>query len=441
MFRTLSVILLFLSMSLGLHADLVFRNYRYDTFRVMPVKPGDIVFAGNSITNMHEWWEAFGSDPRVLNRGVSGAVSDELLANLPGIAQGQPAKLFIMIGTNDLGTEGINNAAHVAANVRASLALMKQRSPRTELYVQSILPTHAGIRTVALEKETNDSLRRICSEMGATYIDLWDDMLPIEQGDAYYSLDGLHLQAAAFSLWCHRIAPYVGLSCAYRDPVTNQDAGLSWSTGMRAAIFAALPVKAGDVLFVGDDMVNGVEWNELMRSTQVKRRASGWGYCSAGIDVSNAMLDGILHGLSDNGAPSQLFFYTGTGDLRAKGANLDSVAARYERMMVKARRLAPKAELCILALLPTANATTNRQQVEPFNARLRQIATRVGARYVDTYTPFCTGTVANASYITNDFLYGLGYVRLANLLKPLMKVKVNPLTEQQAAATYAAYGR
>lgn len=441
MYRILTLCLLFVMTSLGLRADLVFRNHRYDTFKVLPVKPGDIVFAGNSITNMHEWWEAFGGDPRVVNRGVSGAVSDELLANLPGIAQGQPAKLFIMIGTNDLGTAGINTPAHVARNIRAALRLMKQRSPRTELYVESVLPTHAGIRKVADEIATNDSLRQICAELGATYVDLWTDMLPVEQGDAYYSLDGLHLQPAAFSIWCNKVARYVGLKVAYRDPVVNNDAGLQWSTGMRAAIFAALPVKKGDVLFVGDDMFNGIEWNELFRSTQVKRRATGWGYSSAGIGVNDAMLDGMLHGLSDNGRPAQLFFYTGMADLRATDANADTVALRYQRMLEKACKLTPGTELCVLALLPTANAETNVNVIEPFNARLRQVAARVGARFVDTYTPFCVGQVANPAYITNDFLYGMGYSHLANLLKPLMKVKVNPLTEAEAAAAYGQWGR
>ena len=61
-------------------ADLPFRNHRYDSFKVLPITSEDIVFIGNSITNMNEWWEAFGSNHNVKNRGVSGAYTDEALA-------------------------------------------------------------------------------------------------------------------------------------------------------------------------------------------------------------------------------------------------------------------------------------------------------------------------------------------------------------------------
>ncbi len=33
-------------------------GHRYDAMNIMPVRQGDIVFVGNSITNMHEWWKS-----------------------------------------------------------------------------------------------------------------------------------------------------------------------------------------------------------------------------------------------------------------------------------------------------------------------------------------------------------------------------------------------
>ncbi len=92
-------------------ADGPFRNHRYDAFKVLPVNSEQIVFIGNSITNMHEWWEAFGNH-NVVNRGVSGAITDEGLANIEAIAAGKPKKVFIMLGTNDLGTNGIRTRSH-----------------------------------------------------------------------------------------------------------------------------------------------------------------------------------------------------------------------------------------------------------------------------------------------------------------------------------------
>lgn len=55
-------------------ADGPFRHHRYDAFKALRVNSDNIVFVGNSITNMHEWCEAFGN-PKVLNRGNSDAFS------------------------------------------------------------------------------------------------------------------------------------------------------------------------------------------------------------------------------------------------------------------------------------------------------------------------------------------------------------------------------
>ena len=91
--RLATLLACFLTSTVLVFADLPFRNHRYDTFKVLDVASDHIVFIGNSITNMHAWCEAFGN-PKVINRGVSGAVSDETLANLEAILRGKPAKAF-----------------------------------------------------------------------------------------------------------------------------------------------------------------------------------------------------------------------------------------------------------------------------------------------------------------------------------------------------------
>ena len=163
--RLATLLACFLASTVLVFADLPFRNHRYDTFKVLDVASDHIVFIGNSITNMHAWCEAFGN-PKVINRGVSGAVSDETLANLEAILRGKPAKAFLMIGTNDLGTQGINRPERVAANVRHMLNRFQKESPATQLFVQSILPSKSGIRTLEAEQATNALLRELCTEMG-----------------------------------------------------------------------------------------------------------------------------------------------------------------------------------------------------------------------------------------------------------------------------------
>ncbi|MCF0206436.1 MAG: GDSL family lipase, partial [Bacteroidales bacterium] len=76
LFRIL-LFLAFLALPLSALADGPFRQHRFSVFKCLDVKKDNIVFLGNSITNMHPWSEAWG-DAKVLNRGVSGAKTAEI---------------------------------------------------------------------------------------------------------------------------------------------------------------------------------------------------------------------------------------------------------------------------------------------------------------------------------------------------------------------------
>ena len=121
-------------------ADLPFRLHRYDAFKATPTGNSSIVFMGNSITNMHEWREAFGNDPRIVNRGNSGAVSQELIDNIETVIAGQPAKMFLLVGTNDLGSTDLGVPQAVATNIRTIIERVRSGSPSTELYVRAYSP-------------------------------------------------------------------------------------------------------------------------------------------------------------------------------------------------------------------------------------------------------------------------------------------------------------
>jgi hypothetical protein len=107
--RALSLILCLCFVLLGNAVTDPFRVHKYDLFKVLPVNDKNIVFVGNSITNMHEWWEAFGSDGNILNRGVWGTFISETVEHIEAVAVGKPRKVFFMIGTNDLGKNGSRN--------------------------------------------------------------------------------------------------------------------------------------------------------------------------------------------------------------------------------------------------------------------------------------------------------------------------------------------
>lgn len=395
-------------------ADGPFRAHRYDSFRVLTVDSTNIVFVGNSITDMHDWAEAFGN-PRILNRGVSGALSAEVLANLDPIIAGHPKKVFLMIGTNDLGS-GVA-PQQVADNVRAMLRRFRNESPQTDVYLQSILPSTVGTRTLELERETNRLLKDIAQQEGAHYIDLWDALLGI-CSDKEISLDGLHLTAAGYKIWCDSLAQYVGNRSVYpsNTAAMQQSAGLWGSFGMRAGYSSVWPLNMGDELFFGDEMVKCGEWRELTGNPQIKNRGTGWGYdgTAHSIAITQAMVNVSLDSPRWQQPPRKIMVYTGTGNVNGD-APLDSIFAQYQTLVRSIQTKAPNTPVVVLSLMPTENGNV---RVHQFNRLLKRwCARQPQISFVDIYHPLARGHRADPRYFRGDYLVGAGYLRVAKCLR------------------------
>lgn len=433
--RLSTLLLLCFLIAMSAFADLPFRNHRYDGFKVLKVTSDNIVFVGNSITNMHEWWEAF-DNPAIINRGTSGAVSDELLANLESVIAGKPRKIFLMIGTNDLGTAGINNTEHVVGNLEKILDRIRHESPATEIYVQSILPCSKDLNLLT---QTNAAIEETCRRHeGVTFINLWNDLISVRNGQN--SLDRLHLLASGYRIWCKKIAPYVGSDCVYQDGYENLTAGLGGSYGMRASYFGMLPVKATDVLMIGDGTVHGGEWHELLHCDKVKNRGTGWGYPGAGIDVIKSEIPVILAGNGNKTAPAKIFLYVGAQDANGT-ADLDVLKTSYAGIITEIRKYAPATKVYIQSLLPVNNASTNSSRVVPFNEKLKEIAAASeNVEYIDTYTSMVAGGVANTAYFNGNYVWGKGYAKLSQILAPYLQEEGAVATsDEEAAAVYDTY--
>lgn len=192
-------------------------NYqRRSLFEKLPVRRGDIVFVGNSITDGCEWSELFGRR-RVLNRGISGDRAEWLLDRLDPILAGRPRKLFLMIGTNDLAAG--RTPAAVAADVATLIDRFAAASPRTRIYVQSVLPVNdrdipdaswGHWKKKAEIAETNRLVEALCRERGVVYVDL-ASLLMDGTGllDKRYTNDGLHLTGEGYLVWRDAVMPYI----------------------------------------------------------------------------------------------------------------------------------------------------------------------------------------------------------------------------------------
>ena len=64
----------------------------------------------------------------------------------------------------------------------------------------------------------------------------------------------------------------------------------------------------------------------------------------------------------------------------------------------------------------------NDDRFKTFNEKLKELTTEKNTNFIDIYTPFVTDKgVCNAIYFNDMYLYGNGYLKLTEILKPLLK--------------------
>ena len=439
--KLLLITLCFLFAVIPMSAADPFRSHRYDVFKVLPLNDQSIVFVGNSITNMHEWWEAFGSDGNIVNRGVWGTFIGETVQHIEAVAMGKPKKVFFMVGTNDLGKNGSRNIDDIIENTRIMVERLQKVSPATEIYIQGILPSVYN-RVLEQLEETNVRLKELCDEYGITYVDLWNDLFSLTR-DNTHTLDGLHMKASGYQIWTKKIQELVGASTVYPDDCATQQSYNSIgnsSYAMRATIFSMLPVNEGDILIIGDEMIHGGEWHELLRSSKVKNRGSGWGYTGPGLDVMLKEIPLILNTRSGSCRPSKVLLYAGAGEVNGSAA-LSTIEGNYKNVIAKIKECAPEATICLMSLQPTTNASTNTGRVVPFNNLLKAIAAAdEKIEYIDIYTGFENNNVASSDYFCGSYLNGYGYVKVAQCIaESLADEALVPITDAEARLNYRTF--
>ncbi len=193
------------------------RAHALDLHRAFPIRAGDIVMLGDSLTEDGDWAGAFPGLP-VRNRGIGGEVSAETAERLGEITDGVPASVFVMIGTNDL-TRGVD-ISEIAGNVATVIDRIEKQSPATRVVLQSLLPR--ADRFNSKVGETNLALRRIANDRKVTYLDLHHDFAD-HRGRLEPSLtvDGVHLTGAGYTLWVNRLRPMMRYSA---PDLTTSDA-------------------------------------------------------------------------------------------------------------------------------------------------------------------------------------------------------------------------
>ena len=207
--------MLTLAVAMGQEAKYDAYYYRRATlFEQLPITKSDIVFLGNSLTDGAEWNELLGNR-HIKNRGIVGDIVQGYIDRLDPILTGKPKKIFIMGGVNDISHDV--DADSIARVTEKLIILIKQASPRTKIYLQSLLPFNNDVRMWKLLKdrehvvrEANVLLEQVAQQQGVTWINLYPLMV---DGDGKlkreYTNDGLHLMGQAYLVWRDVLKKYI----------------------------------------------------------------------------------------------------------------------------------------------------------------------------------------------------------------------------------------
>lgn len=201
------------------------RNYypkRIQEFKKEPLKFGEIVFIGNSITEGGKDWSARFGINHIRNRGIAGDVTDGVLQRLDEIIYFKPKAVFILIGINDLFSlrhnednralkydKVVPSPEYITKNILKIAKTIHRKSPETKIYVRTLLPSRREyIKQDILA--VNEMIRKNEAKSYYQVVDLYAQFVDAEgELPAELTKDGLHLNDKGYEKWVNFEKPII----------------------------------------------------------------------------------------------------------------------------------------------------------------------------------------------------------------------------------------
>ena len=198
---------------------------RIAQFKKEPIGFNKIVFLGNSITEGgDDWNKRFGVN-NIVNRGISGDITEGILSRLDEIIYYKPTAIFLLIGINDIFDNQPDkkniNSSQVAKNIIQIAENIQKDSRNTKIFIQTILPVdiqkHMNYNDRSLSSYNSEMVnqiiainRLIIGQNNFPVIDLHSAFVD-ERGlmNKAYTTDGVHLNDIGYKAWVKYVNNYV----------------------------------------------------------------------------------------------------------------------------------------------------------------------------------------------------------------------------------------
>lgn len=188
----------------------------------------------------------------------------------------------------------------------------------------------------------------------------------------------------------------------------------------RATLFDALPITGSDIVFLGNSLTDGAEWNELLGNSHIKNRGIVGDIVQGYVDRLQPIL---------KGKPKKIFIMGGVNDI-SHDVSGDSIGRAMEKLIVLVKQNCPKTKIYLQSLLPFNNDFKRYKRllghetwVADANRALKAVADRQGVVWIDLYPLFANAEGKLRPELTNDGLHlmGKGYLIWRDAIKKYVK--------------------
>ncbi|MEH6306641.1 GDSL-type esterase/lipase family protein [Olivibacter sp. CPCC 100613] len=197
----------------------------------------------------------------------------------------------------------------------------------------------------------------------------------------------------------------------------------SWDSTYRPAVypllvdqFKSFPKSSTDIVFLGNSITAGTDWNELLQLPQARNRG-----------ISGDITFGVLERLDDviTGKPKKIFILIGINDI-SRNIPDEIILHNYKTIVERIQKGSPKTKIYFQTLLPV-NSTFDKfknhygkdEHILSVNEGIRKLTKEKGIQLIDLYPHFLDGDNRLKTALTHDGLHLRieGYQLWAKILK------------------------
>lgn len=202
---------------------------KLDRYRILNqnVKKGEILFTGSSLMEqfpVNELLMTNGMDQVIYNRGIGGFTTMDMLEYMEEMVFGtEPSRIFINIGTNDIGSPDYQLEA-LLERYEEIIVRIQERLPEAEINMMAYYPVNETDKIpegewgkTAFVTRTNENLNianaaieNLAAKKGCRFINV-NEGLADERGKLKkeYTIEGIHMYANGYQVVLQNLKKYL----------------------------------------------------------------------------------------------------------------------------------------------------------------------------------------------------------------------------------------